>query len=64
MASKVFHVKVNLGNAAFSGDGVYQELPRILNELAKEISEMPLMPIILRDINGNKAGEAYISKES
>jgi len=58
--AKIFKVEIDLSNSAFSGAAVYEELPRILNEMAKEISEIPLMPLTLRDVNGNKVGTAWI----
>lgn len=50
-------IRVDLNNAAFAGDGLRKELPRILRELADKIEdEGPKSPRGLLDVNGNTVG--------
>jgi hypothetical protein len=58
--TKIFKVEIDLSNSAFAGAAVYEELPRILEKLALDVSGSPMMPLTLRDINGNKVGTAWI----
>ena len=48
-------ITINMDNAAFD-ETPASELGRILRRLAADIEAGELVPIILRDINGNRVG--------
>lgn len=52
---KVFRVKIETGNAAFSDGNRNYEIARILRELADKL-EHGHEPATVRDINGNTVG--------
>ena len=53
----MFTIKINTDNAAFEDEGVYEELARILEKVAKQLRDHNLKTTLL-DINGNKVGTA------
>ena len=54
-----FTVEIECDNAAFA-DEPYEELARILRELADDIEESCSASHPLRDINGNRVGHSAV----
>ena len=49
---------ITIENAAFEDDLAHIEVARILKRLANDIENMGLCEYVLRDINGNRVGNA------
>lgn len=54
-----FYLEIDMDNAAFE-DAPATELGRILEEVADRARKGDLPPMTLRDINGNKVGQAIM----
>lgn len=55
----MYAITIETGNAAFdAGDDGRYEVARILRRLAGDVEDMGLSEHILRDINGNRVGNA------
>lgn len=51
-------IEIELDNAAFDEHGTTTETGRILRDLAIRMEDGALLPLTLRDHNGNKVGTA------
>ena len=54
----MYNVTIETENAAFEGDDKCDEVARILRRLAQNVENMGLCEYVLRDINGNRVGNA------
>ena len=52
----MYNITINTDNAAFEDAGM--ETSRILRRLADDVESMGLCEYVLRDINGNRVGNA------
>lgn len=57
------NISIETGNAAFEDGPTEVEVGRILRELATKFEDGGLSDTPLRDINGNRVGEASISND-
>jgi hypothetical protein len=61
MSSPTIRITIELGNAAFDGDGRGAEVARILEALAQRYRASGVTKLsFLYDINGNPVGEAQL----
>ena len=60
----MYIIKIETENAAFEGNLAQLETARILRRLANDVEGMGLCDYTLRDINGNKVGEAEDAEQS
>jgi hypothetical protein len=56
----MIRITIDTGNAAFSDGNKGAEVARILRELADRLDDSgaEVLPVTLRDYNGNRVGEA------